>query len=287
MATERPLIVIVGPTASGKTSLAIKLAKKFDGEIICADSRTIYKHMDIGTAKPTIKERGGVPHWGLDLVEPGEYFSASDFKQYTVAKIKEIRARNKIPFLVGGTGLYIDSVIFDYQFGSPKDDKLRKLLGSLTVDELQEYCKSNNIKLPENYKNRRYLIRSIENNSTRLTVDRKLIENCTVVGITTQKEKLISRIDARANKLFTSGVEIEARELSVKYGWNNEAMKSNVYRIIHDYSPDVELMKKETKSLDWKLAKRQITWFKRNKFIKWNDLDGTEEYISSYLAQIE
>src|SRR5664279_2859392 len=101
-----PLVVIVGPTASGKSSLATEVAKKFSGEIICADSRSVYKGMDIGTAKPSVEERQGVPHWGLDLVEPGEYFSVSDFKDYAVEKIKEIRSRNKTPFLVGGTGLY-------------------------------------------------------------------------------------------------------------------------------------------------------------------------------------
>ena len=111
---ETPLIVIVGPTASGKTSLAIKLAKKFGGEIICADSRTVYRDMDIGTAKPTLVERQEVAHWGLDLVEPGQLFSAADFKEYATKRIAEIRDRGNIPFLVGGTGLYIDGVIFNF-----------------------------------------------------------------------------------------------------------------------------------------------------------------------------
>lgn len=131
---EPPLIVIVGPTASGKTSVAIELAKRLDGEIICADSRTVYKGMDIGTAKPTAEERAIVPHWGLDLVGPNERFTAADFKDYAVQKIAEIRARGHIPFIVGGTGLYIDSVVFDFDFTrdsrsdawrlSPRDDAL-------------------------------------------------------------------------------------------------------------------------------------------------------------------
>src|ERR1044071_7035484 len=98
-----PLIVIVGPTASGKTALAIEIAEKYNGEIICADSRTIYKGMDIGTAKPTVEERTRVPHWGLDLVEPGERFTVADFKHYADKKIDDIRERGRIPFLVGGT----------------------------------------------------------------------------------------------------------------------------------------------------------------------------------------
>ena len=113
-----PLVVIAGPTASGKTALAIRLAERYDGEIICADSRTIYKGMDIGTAKPSAEEQARVPHWGLDIVEPGERFTVADFKAYAERKIQEIRERDRIPFLVGGTGLYIDAVIFDFQFKS-------------------------------------------------------------------------------------------------------------------------------------------------------------------------
>ncbi|HUC96116.1 MAG TPA: isopentenyl transferase family protein, partial [Candidatus Saccharimonadales bacterium] len=100
-----PLVVIVGPTASGKTGLAIELAKQHRGEIICADSRSIYKGANIGTAKPSKAERANVPHWGLDLVNPGEYFSVADFKEYANKKISEIRSRGNVPFLVGGTGL--------------------------------------------------------------------------------------------------------------------------------------------------------------------------------------
>jgi tRNA dimethylallyltransferase len=110
MSSNLPLVVIVGPTASGKTGLAVALARQFGGEVISADSRAIYKHMDIGTAKPSIDERAGVPHWGLDLVEPGESFSAADFKEYTLRKNEEIRARGHVPFLVGGTGLNVDAV---------------------------------------------------------------------------------------------------------------------------------------------------------------------------------
>ena len=110
------LLVIVGPTASGKTSLAIEVAKKYNGEIICADSRTIYKGMDIGTAKPSKAEQQEIAHHLLDIIEPGEVFSAADFKKACVESVKDIRERGKLPIVVGGSGLYIDAYLFDYQF---------------------------------------------------------------------------------------------------------------------------------------------------------------------------
>jgi tRNA dimethylallyltransferase len=126
MATRLPLIVIVGPTASGKTSLSIRLAKEFGGEIISADSRAIYRLLDIGTAKPSFPEREGVPHWGIDLVNPDERFTVSEFKLYTTEKIEEIRRRGNIPFLVGGTGLYVNATIYDYQFPPGGNDIARR-----------------------------------------------------------------------------------------------------------------------------------------------------------------
>ncbi|QQS17544.1 hypothetical protein IPL44_00610 [Candidatus Saccharibacteria bacterium] len=115
MATEQPLIVIVGPTASGKTGLAVSLAKEFGGEIISADSRTIYRGMTIGTAKPTAEEMDDIPHHLIDLVDPDEEFTLWNFQQLAKEKIADIRSRGNIPFLVGGSGLYVDSVIFDYE----------------------------------------------------------------------------------------------------------------------------------------------------------------------------
>ena len=117
-------IIILGPTGSGKTGISIKLAKALDGEIISADSRAIYKGMDIGTAKPTKKEQQGVSHYGLDLVKPGERFTVADWKAYAEEKIKDIKSRGKIPIIAGGTGLYIDALIYDYQFKGPTGGKI-------------------------------------------------------------------------------------------------------------------------------------------------------------------
>ena len=106
-------LVILGPTGSGKTGVSIEIAKTIGGEIISADSRAIYKSMDTGTAKPTKEEMGGIPHYGLDLVEPGERFTVADWKKYAETRIREIKNRKKIPIIVGGTGLYIDALIYD------------------------------------------------------------------------------------------------------------------------------------------------------------------------------
>lgn len=283
----KPLVVIVAPTASGKSDLAMKLAQKFDGEIISADSRAIYKDLDIGTAKPTREDQALVQHWGLDLVEPGERFTAADFKEYAYQKIDEIRARGKIPFLVGGSGMYVDAVVFDYTFGGGYDESARRDLERLSIEELRQYCLKHNIELPENSKNKRYLVRAIERKNTTGGRRNSPIENCIIVGITTDKEILRKRIEGRASKLFELGMIEEAIAAGEKYGWDNEAMTGNVYKLVHQYvngELDYDGLVRDFKTLDWRLAKRQITWMKRNEFIKWLNLEEAEDYLNSELV---
>lgn len=283
----KPLVVITGPTASGKTSLAIDLAKRYGGEIICADSRTIYRGMDIGTAKPTVEERRGVPHWGLDLVDPGESFSAAQFKAYAEQKITEIRQRSRLPFLVGGTGLYVDAVIFDFQFGSQADERLRQTLADMSVEELQNHCHKNNIELPENKKNKRYLIRKIEQNGAKIRGSIAPRDDCIVVGITTNKKELRTKIEFRAEQIFENNVVEEAIALGEKYGWQSEAMTGNIYPIIYRYIQgdidEVELRRQFVLS-DWHLVKRQLTWLRRNPYLLWGDIQAIEHYLSQLLA---
>lgn len=285
--TRLPLIVIVGPTASGKTSLAIELAEQFEGEIICADSRTIYKDMDIGTAKATKEEQARVPHWGLDLVEPGEYFSAAEFKGYALQKINEIRARGHVPFIVGGTGLYIDAVVFDYQFGQVADPEQRAILENMSIDELREYCNRHTIGLPENDQNKRYVIRCIEQKGVNIQRRTKPIDNCTIVGITTDRETLRARIKARAEQLFDDGVVSEATLLGKQYGWDNEAMTGNSYQLTSLYlkgkTSERGFIARNT-TLDWRLAKRQLTWLRRNSYIHWGDIPELRDYLTELLA---
>lgn len=284
-----PLVVIVGPTASGKTALAIELAARFGGEIICADSRTIYRGMDIGTAKPTARERQLVPHWGLDIVEPGGHFTAADFKRYANERIDNIRMRGKIPFLVGGTGLYVDGVIFDYQFGPKSEPTLRERLESMTVEQLHEYCIKNNIMLPENSKNKRYLVRAIESNGNNNSSDNSLIDNCIIVGIATDRDVLRTRIERRSEQLFANGVVEEAKTLGEKYGWDSEAMTGNIYPLVKNYldgSLTLDEVKERFVILDWRLAKRQLTWLKRNRHIAWYDRESAKRYLVQILETI-
>ncbi|MFZ2544491.1 MAG: tRNA (adenosine(37)-N6)-dimethylallyltransferase MiaA [Candidatus Saccharimonadales bacterium] len=283
----QPLIVIVGPTASGKTSLAIELAEKVGGEIICADSRTVYRGMDIGTAKPTFDDLARIQHWGLDLVNPDQRFTAADFKRYAQDKIKEIRERGHIPFLVGGTGLYVDSVIFDYQFGDAVDEKMRQGLELMSLSELHEYCLKNNIKLPNNVMNKRYVIRAIEQKNVNNKRRDAPLENTYIVGITTERDELRTKIEHRIEQLFADGVVDEARTLGEKYGWKNESMTGNIYPILHKYiTGEFTLDEAKYKSTirDWRLAKRQLTWFKRDTYINWLSHNEALSYLSGILT---
>lgn len=293
MATESldrklPLIVIVGPTASGKTTLAISLAERFGGEIICADSRTVYKGLDIATAKPTREEQMEVPHWGIDLVVPGEHFTVADFKEYTNQKIREIRERGHIPFLVGGTGLYVDSVIFDFQFVPRPDASFRQSLEKMSVKELQNHCIKNNIIMPENKQNKRHLIHAIEQKNVSSKRRDEPIENTIVVGITTDKQILRTRIELRSEQIFSNNVVQEATLLGKKYGWDNEAMTGNLYPLVKqmlDGEIDEDELKRKFAISDWKLAKRQMTWLRRNPYIAWGTVQHSEHYLSRIMAQ--
>lgn len=283
-----PLIVIVGPTASGKTSLAIKLAKEFDGEIISADSRAVYIGMDIGTAKPSDEEREGVPHWGFDLVMPSERFTAADFKRYAVKKIDEIRARGHTPFLVGGTGLYIDAVVYDFVFPRViKSEKFQKRLQDMTTGQLYLYCINNNINLPLNTKNKRHLVNAILRNGTDKQRRDEPVPNTKIVGITTKKEILQQRIRERSATFFSPRMLEEARRLGNSYGWSNEAMTGNIYPFLGKVFAgelSLEEAKERFVTADWQLAKRQLTWLKRDPYISWLEIDDAYTYIAQLLV---
>lgn len=243
--------------------------------------------MDIGTAKPSARDRERVPHWGLDLVEPGERFTAADFKRYTLAKIDEIRGRGHVPFIVGGTGLYVDGVIFDYQFGPTVDEVRRAELESMTIQDLHNYCVKHNIVLPENTQNKRYVIRAIEQESINRKRKSDPISSSIIVGIATNRDVLRTRIEHRSEQLFDNGVVEEAIELGKEYGWDSEAMTGNIYPLVRLYlegKATLAEIKDKFTTLDWQLAKRQLTWLRRNPHIKWLPLSEAEHYLSDVLA---
>jgi tRNA dimethylallyltransferase len=246
----RKIPVIIGPTGSGKTGLSIDLALElvnrgiFDGcEIISADSRAIYKDMNIGTAKPTVEEMRGVPHWGIDLVGPGERFTVADFKEYAEQKISEIIQRGHLPIIAGGTGLYVDALIYNYSFSD---------------DAKKSYA------------------------------DREqMSDQFVVVGIDWSREQIRERLRLRAQQFFNQTIEDEYKKVAAEYDADSQAMKSNIYPIMRDML-DGKITREEAIDLfvldDWHLAKRQLTWFRRNPNIKWLPLDEAKEYLLSIYA---
>jgi tRNA dimethylallyltransferase len=282
-----PTIAIVGPTASGKTNLALEVAEHYNGEIICADSRTVYIGMDIGTAKPTREEQARVRHWGLDLVEPGQPFSAADFKRYAIDAIADIRSRGKAPLLVGGTGLYIDAVLYDFTFGPPADLVERERLEAMTIQQLHAYCADNNITLPKNSQNKRHVITAIQRYGAEPLRRQELQLENYIVGIATNMSTLRTRIVERSEHLFANGVVEEASMLGKKYGWESEAMTGNIYPLLkkhHEGTLSLEQVKQTFITLDYQLAKRQMTWLRRNPDIMWCKLTEAKTYIQTLLA---
>lgn len=241
---DGPVIVIVGPTASGKTGAAIELAKKVGGEVISADSRAIYKYMDIGTAKPSKEEMDGVPHFGIDLVEPGERFTVADFKAYAEQKIAEIRERGHVPIVAGGTGLYVDALVYNYHF---------------------------NETVQKSYADRQ-----------------EMEKGYTIFGIKWDMDKLRERLTIRERQLYCEDLFKETKFLVEKYGWDSQAMKSNIYQFAWKYMQgelSLEEAIEQNVYDDYHLAKRQMTWFKRNDNIIWLPLEQIVAEACKIVAQ--
>ena len=281
----KPLIVILGPTASGKSAVGLELARRIDGEIICADSRTVYRHMNIGTAKPSTEEQAEIRHWCLDLVNPDQAFSVADFKRDAERAIADIRSRGKYPIMVGGSGLYIDSVIFDFQLQPKADPKLRQSLERLTTEQLQQYCKKHNYGLPKNSTNRRHLIRRIETKGIDVK-NTQLINDLIIVGIDVEKTTLRRRIAQRIDQMLEQGLIEETKFLYKNYNTHLESMTANIYQLVKRYL-DGEIDRTQLLELaatrDAQLAKKQRTWFRRNPHIKWLDRQQILPYILTKL----
>lgn len=283
---ELPLIVILGPTASGKTAYAIRLARLIGGEVICADSRTVYRGMDIGTAKPTEPERAGMLHWGLDLIEPDQRYSLYDFQRYAMAKITEIRQRQHVPLLVGGSGLYINSVIYDYRLaGGDYDLTTRAKLEKLPPDELRRLIVKRGAKLPRDPDDKRRLIRSLETGGVSNNCGH-LGRQTIVIGIAVDKEKLSQRISERAEQMLERGLIDEAERLIARYGMV-EPLRRNAYGVVAKYLAgqiyEAELIE-QISTKDRQLVKKQLTWWRNPRWasdIMWRTLPELTDRLNN------
>lgn len=268
---QSPLVVIVGQTASGKSDLAIKLARHFNGEIVAADSRTVYLGLDIGTAKPTADEQKLVKHHLIDVVDPTTTFSAANFKQLANMAIADVAARGRLPILVGGTGLYVDAVIYDFQFRPPADPNLRRELERLDVAALQNRLRERGVPLPANSQNPRHLIRALETGGA-IAARRPLRANTLVLGLMLDPDVLHSRIIKRVDSMVERGLIDEVRDMADRYGWDAPGLQAPAYKAFRLYfegAISLEDAKKRFVQYDWQYARRQKTWFKRNKDIVW------------------
>lgn len=268
------LLVIVGETASGKTDLAIKLAREFNGEIICADSWTVRRKADIGTAKPTAKQRAIVPHHLLDVAGPDEDFTAAVFKRLANKAISNIVGRGKLPIMVGGTGLYVDGVLYDYGFLPAGNREEREEFNKLSAAQLLDRINRTGIELGDvDTRNKRRLIRLIETNGA-LPTKKTMRENTLILGLRMERDELEKRVTKRTDKMLEDGLEDEVWGLAERYGWDCEALKGISYAQWKGYFEGHETrdqVRQKIIKATLNLAKRQRTWFKRNKGIQWFD----------------
>lgn len=268
-----PLLVIVGPTASGKSALAMQLAQNFKGEIICADSQTIRKGMNIGTAKPSDQDRLQIRHHLLDMIEPYDSFSVSDFKKLASAAIDDINQRGNLPILVGGTGLYIDSILFDYTFRSKADPGQRIELEKLSIKELQQKVMDYGLVMPNNMHNPRHLIRTIET-AGQQSYKNSLRGNTLILGLQPNRDVLKARINDRVETIFAKGFVAEVISLLAQYGKPPNTFDAIGYKIVLEHINsggilDEAVAKQDLKTAHYQYARRQITWLKRNAHVHW------------------
>lgn len=290
-----PLIVILGPTASGKTDWAIKLAKKFSGEIICADSRTIFRDFNIGTGKPYLgrqwKRRGSrvmienIPHYFVDILRPNQEYTAAQFKKEALRIIKDIEKRDHLPFLVGGTGLYIQAVIDNLQIPAvAPDKKLRRKLEQQAARYGWKFLWKKLIKLDPGAKalidknNPRRIIRALEvclktsKPFTKLRQKGSSLFNVLQIGINMPRKKLYQKIDRRVEQMIKQGLVEEAERLGKRYGWDAAIMNSIGYqemREFHQGRINLKEAVQKIKNHTHNLARRQMTWFRRDERINW------------------
>ena len=276
------LVAIVGPNASGKSSLGVELALAFGAEIVSADSRQVFRGLDLGSGKITLEGMRGVRHHLLDVAEPGEFFSMADFQRLAYRAIDDIIARGRLPMLVGGTGLYVESVVKGYELSDKMPDlAYRDELEKLTTPELYEMLIS---KLPDieiDRKNRNRVMRVLEklHDGDRVQPAAKPRYDVLTLGVSWDRETLKSRIDERLTRREAQGMIDEVRSLRGAGVSDEFLLKLGLeYRYITEYLrgewPSEEAMLNELSLAIKRFAKRQMTWFKRDKRMFWLDMTG-------------
>lgn len=291
---KQQVIVIAGPTASGKTKLAIELAKRINGEIVSCDSMQIYKEMNIGTAKPTEQEQKEVKHYMIDIISPNERFSVSDYKKMAEKYIEEILKKGKVPILVGGTGLYVNSLIYGIEFVEIEfDEKYRQQLEKRVENEGLEKLYEEAKKIDEEAiksispNDKKRILRVLEifkqTGMTKTKQDKLSRKNgpkydYKVFAINLERDKLYDRINKRVDQMLEDGLIEEVKNIYEKYNSFPTAMQGIGYKEVVEYINNnitkeemIEKIKQESR----RYAKRQLTWFRKNKEIIW--LDGLND----------
>lgn len=300
------VIVIVGPTASGKTELAIEVAKAINGEIVSADSMQIYKEMNIGTAKPNKEEMQGIKHYMLDFIKPDIRYSVAEYKKEAKKAIKEILQKGKIPIVVGGTGLYIDSLIYEIEFlelETPLEyrKRLEKQAENEGLEKLYEKAKEideeASKKISPNDKKRIFRILEIyyQTGKTKTELEKdskKEVEyNYKVFAINRNRDELYSRINKRVDEMLENGLIEEVKTIYKKYKEFPTAMQALGYKEVVEYLEKrcskeemIEKIKRESR----RYAKRQLTWFRKNKQTIWlNGINTIEENKDRIVEEIK
>lgn len=289
---EKPILVIVGPTAVGKTKLSIRVAQLVDGEIISADSMQVYRNMDIGTAKPTVEERQGVPHHLIDIVPPSRDFTVAEYQELAEKVIADINARGKVPILTGGTGLYIRAVIDGFDFPGSEDLDLRKKLAAYAKEHGREALHARLAEVDPSTAQRlhpndlRRVIRAMEvYHLTGIPLSQHLArqENriqrhpAIMFGLTRDRHKLYERCDQRVDQMLKDGLLDEVKQLlDLGFDPRSTSLQAIGYKELigylqgeYDFDEAVRLLKRNTR----RYAKRQFTWFRRDPRIRWINLD--------------
>ena len=302
---KQKLVVVAGPTASGKTRLAIEIAKRFNGEIVGADSMQIYKYMNIGTAKPTAEERTEVPHHMIDFLEPDAPYSVAEYTEDAHKVIAEIASRGKLPVMCGGTGLYINSVVDDVTFGDFETDyALREELQKIAeaegtqklLDMLAEFDPESAKRLHPN--NLRRIIRAIEfykvtgttiSAHQKMTKERESRYEPIMLSIAWDRQELYDRINKRVDIMLDEGLFDEVRDMTERgYTKQLNSMQGIAYKEVMDCmnglmtcEEAVELIKQSSR----RYAKRQLTWFRRDARINWVSAENAVEEAIKLVAE--